>query len=201
MSITQEYEQIRKELGEERFARIEIFLAAHPDILLGDVYYNERVWKQFEEEEKEWGDIEAARIDLSGAFREYDKIDYGDLEGEEECFVWSFPGHDAVGGDTEVREYAMGASKGYKLVAHEIHPDGRDEDGVLNKAGKPVTHMFFIEGKEGRREKLSEREIEMEEVSLFAHPHLNDAPGKVSDMNLKTQKERQEKKKEQEMER
>lgn len=51
MSILQEYERIRKDIGEEKFARIEAFLAAHPDLLLSDVYYKEEVWNKFEEED------------------------------------------------------------------------------------------------------------------------------------------------------
>lgn len=51
MSILQEYERIRKEIGEEKFARIEVFLAAHPDLFLSDVYYKEEVWNKFEEED------------------------------------------------------------------------------------------------------------------------------------------------------
>lgn len=51
VSILQEYEEIRREIGEERFQRIEAFLALHPDLFLSDVYYKETVWKLFEEYE------------------------------------------------------------------------------------------------------------------------------------------------------
>ena len=52
MSILQEYEQIRKRIGEEKFSHIETFLEAHPHYFLSDVYYRESVWKEFEEWEK-----------------------------------------------------------------------------------------------------------------------------------------------------
>ena len=48
MSILQEYEQIRKRIGEEKFSHIEAFLEAHPHYFLSDVYYRESVWKEFE---------------------------------------------------------------------------------------------------------------------------------------------------------
>ena len=44
MSILQEYEQIRKRIGEEMFHKIEKFLDAHPHYFLSDVYYKEEVW-------------------------------------------------------------------------------------------------------------------------------------------------------------
>lgn len=49
MSILQEYEQIRKRIGEEKFSHIEQFLEVHPHYFLSDVYYRESVWKEFEE--------------------------------------------------------------------------------------------------------------------------------------------------------
>lgn len=48
MSILQEYESIKNNIGEERFKHIEAFLQAHPDYFLSDVYYRESVWKEFE---------------------------------------------------------------------------------------------------------------------------------------------------------
>ena len=51
VSILQEYEEIRREIGEERYQRIEAFLALHPNLYLSDVYYKESVWKKFEEYE------------------------------------------------------------------------------------------------------------------------------------------------------
>lgn len=52
MSILQEYESIRKRLGEKRYSHIEAFLEAYPDYYLSDVYYRESVWNEFEEWEK-----------------------------------------------------------------------------------------------------------------------------------------------------
>lgn len=49
MSILQEYEQIRKDLGEEKFHDIERYLEFHPEKLLSDLYYNSDEWKAFEE--------------------------------------------------------------------------------------------------------------------------------------------------------
>ena len=48
MSILQEYEKIRREIGEEKFSHIEAFLEIHPNYFLSDVYYKEAVWKEFE---------------------------------------------------------------------------------------------------------------------------------------------------------
>jgi len=42
MSILQEYEEIRHSLGEKEFALIEKYLECHPDVLLSDIYYNEK---------------------------------------------------------------------------------------------------------------------------------------------------------------
>ena len=47
MSILQEYEQIRKDLGEERYKRIETFLQLHPELDLSDVYYKAEIWELF----------------------------------------------------------------------------------------------------------------------------------------------------------
>lgn len=49
MSIFQEYEEIKKAVGKEKFAAIEKFLSAHPEYFLSDVYYNEKVYKEFEQ--------------------------------------------------------------------------------------------------------------------------------------------------------
>lgn len=49
MSILQEYEMIRREIGEDEFHLIEEYLEWHPDKLLSDVYYNESTYKDFEE--------------------------------------------------------------------------------------------------------------------------------------------------------
>jgi hypothetical protein len=58
MSILQEYEQIRKVIGEEKYQRIKAYLDKHPDMLLSDVYYKEGVFDAFEGWEKEtYGDV------------------------------------------------------------------------------------------------------------------------------------------------
>lgn len=48
MSILQEYEQIRKDLGEDRYLRIEEFLSVRHDLDLIDVYYKSDVFAEFE---------------------------------------------------------------------------------------------------------------------------------------------------------
>jgi hypothetical protein len=48
MSVLQEYDNIRKMIGEETYNNINLYLEAHPDILLSDVYYKEKEWKKFE---------------------------------------------------------------------------------------------------------------------------------------------------------
>ena len=48
MSILQEYEQIRHELGEEVYAAIERYLALHPELFLSDIYYKEEEFEKFE---------------------------------------------------------------------------------------------------------------------------------------------------------
>lgn len=53
MSILQNYEKIRKEIGEEKYLHIESFLEEHPNYFLSDVYYRASVWKEFEDWEKE----------------------------------------------------------------------------------------------------------------------------------------------------
>lgn len=53
MSILQEYTEIRKRLGEEKFSHIEKFLDDNPHYFLSDVYYRESVWNEFEDWEKE----------------------------------------------------------------------------------------------------------------------------------------------------
>lgn len=54
MSILQEYEKIRKSIGEEKYKQIEEFLDTQP-YDLSDVYYNKCVWDEMEKwvEEKE----------------------------------------------------------------------------------------------------------------------------------------------------
>jgi hypothetical protein len=52
MSITQEYEWIRRNIGELTYQKIEEFLARHPELYLSDVYYKKEVWDLFEREWK-----------------------------------------------------------------------------------------------------------------------------------------------------
>jgi hypothetical protein len=49
MSILQEYEQIRKEIGEEKYKAIEEYLTEHEELYLSDLYYKESEWVKFEE--------------------------------------------------------------------------------------------------------------------------------------------------------
>lgn len=49
MSILQEYALIRKEIGEEKFHKIEEFLKHHPHYYLSDVYYKQSVWNEMED--------------------------------------------------------------------------------------------------------------------------------------------------------
>ena len=53
MSILQEYEEIRKRIGEEKYNKIEKFLESHPHYYLSDVYYIEDVWAEMENWVKE----------------------------------------------------------------------------------------------------------------------------------------------------
>lgn len=48
MSILQEYEQIRRDIGEEKYRAIEEYLSLHPELFLSDIYYEEAVWDRFE---------------------------------------------------------------------------------------------------------------------------------------------------------
>ena len=48
MSILQEYEQIRKDIGEDKYNAIETYLNIHKDILLSDIYYKREEWEKFE---------------------------------------------------------------------------------------------------------------------------------------------------------
>lgn len=48
MSILQEYESIRKEIGEDKYNAIEKYLNSHRDILLSDIYYTREGWEAFE---------------------------------------------------------------------------------------------------------------------------------------------------------
>ena len=53
MSILQEYEQIKKRIGAEKFAHIEKVLKLYPHYFLSDVYYKQSVWNEFEKWENE----------------------------------------------------------------------------------------------------------------------------------------------------
>ena len=48
MSILQEYEEIRRKLGDKEMRNIEKFLSVYEEYLLSDVLYKESVWKIFE---------------------------------------------------------------------------------------------------------------------------------------------------------
>ena len=53
MSILQDYAKIRSTIGEKTFRNIEKYLESHKDVLLSDVYYNEKTWEDFKAWEKE----------------------------------------------------------------------------------------------------------------------------------------------------
>lgn len=45
MSISSEYEWIRRELGEKAYADLEVYLKFHPHVMLSDLYYNQQYWE------------------------------------------------------------------------------------------------------------------------------------------------------------
>lgn len=47
MSILQEYQSIRRQIGEKKYWNIESFLEKHPHYFLSDVYYKTLVWDEF----------------------------------------------------------------------------------------------------------------------------------------------------------
>lgn len=47
MSILQEYEQIRRDIGEEKYKAVEEYLSLHPELFLSDIYYKEVEWNKF----------------------------------------------------------------------------------------------------------------------------------------------------------
>jgi len=49
MSILQEYEEIRKQIGEDKYHAIDEYLTEYPQVYLSDIYYNEDEWNKFEE--------------------------------------------------------------------------------------------------------------------------------------------------------
>lgn len=48
MSILQEYEEIRKDMGEKKFDSIEIYLKEHPNIFLSDILYKSKCYIGFD---------------------------------------------------------------------------------------------------------------------------------------------------------
>lgn len=48
MSILSDYEEIRKQIGEEAYNKIGKFLETHPKYTLSDVYYRKNVWDEME---------------------------------------------------------------------------------------------------------------------------------------------------------
>lgn len=47
MSILQEYEEIRKDMGEKKYNAIEEYLKLNPDLFLSDIYYSKEGWERF----------------------------------------------------------------------------------------------------------------------------------------------------------
>lgn len=52
MSIMNEYEEMRQNLGEKNFRLLEQFLEENEQYLLSDVYYSMSVYREFEEWKK-----------------------------------------------------------------------------------------------------------------------------------------------------
>lgn len=48
MSIMQEYEQIRREMGEQKYDSIEKYINTHPDVLLSDILYKPEHYTNFD---------------------------------------------------------------------------------------------------------------------------------------------------------
>lgn len=55
MSILQEYDEIRRIIGEETYNDIMEYLDCHEDVLLSDIYYNEESYEKFKEWNNEKG--------------------------------------------------------------------------------------------------------------------------------------------------
>lgn len=76
MSILQEYAEIRKRIGEEKYQLILSFLKYHPDYCLSDVYFKKYVWDEMENwaediikvNKKKWDNIHA---DYKGTWQDY----------------------------------------------------------------------------------------------------------------------------------
>lgn len=47
MSLLQEYEEIRKEIGEDTYHAIEKYLNIHKDLYLSDIYYKRDEYEKF----------------------------------------------------------------------------------------------------------------------------------------------------------
>ena len=115
-------------------------------------------------------------LDLSGAFHEYDNAPVGELWDEDVTKMYDEQNDEET--YVEAHEYKMAVKEGMQLVAHEIFSVGRDKDGEPYDFGETLTHKYFLEGKMGRREELSESEIKEQKASMLAHPHINDTPSK-----------------------
>lgn len=48
MSILQDYEKIRKEIGQRKYNAIEKYLEENKNLLLSDIYYKKEEWDKFE---------------------------------------------------------------------------------------------------------------------------------------------------------
>ena len=48
MSILQEYKEIKRRIGQEKFNQIQKFLDHHKQYCLADVYYKKDVWEEME---------------------------------------------------------------------------------------------------------------------------------------------------------
>lgn len=48
MSLLQEYETIRRDIGEDTYHAIEKYLNIHKDLYLSDIYYKRDEWEKFE---------------------------------------------------------------------------------------------------------------------------------------------------------
>ena len=76
MSILQEFAEIRKRIGEEKYQTIQKFLDYNPHYCLSDVYYKKYVWNEMEEwsediikvSKEEWDKI---HTDYKGTWQDY----------------------------------------------------------------------------------------------------------------------------------
>ena len=73
----QEFESIRKEIGETKYQAIENYLSERPELFLDDIYYKESEWNKFEEwYTKESSETYRYRITSTGG----NSIKYGNCE-------------------------------------------------------------------------------------------------------------------------